>query len=232
MIVSRPNCEGFVSWLSGSGEALENPARWAGILIAILGALVVNPEATAHGISTVQSYVLDRARRVRARLARYLPFLRRDVSIHVDDAVLNLSGGGVSAFRGGLGPLARDATIEEKIQALDERTIRLHDEVEALRVRLDKSEGELRDEIAASASELRREIAQTQGDLKDLQRSAVQSDAKALPIIVLGVVLSGLSQDADSLPMWFALLVLLGAVAASVVMSWRIFADWRAGRNG
>lgn len=232
MIERTPSCEGFGSWLFGSGASLEDPARWAGVIIAILGAAVANPDATAHGISTLRGHVLDRARRVRAQLARYLPFLRRDVVIHVDDAILNLTGGGVAAFTGGLGPLARDATVEEKLEELDKRTIRLHDEVGELRVRLGKSMDELRQEIASTASELRREIAQTRGDIKDLQRAAIHSDARALPIIVLGVVLSGLSPDADSVTMWFGLLVLVGVVAASVVGSWRIFADWRAGRDG
>lgn len=226
MIERTPSCAGFGSWLVGSAASLEDRARWAGIVIAILGAAVANPDATAHGISTLRGHVLDRARRVRGQLSRFLPFLRRDVVVQVDDAALILGGGGVSAFTGGLGPLVRDATVQEKLEELDKRTIRLHDEVGDLRVRLGKSADDLRQEIASTASELRGEIAQTRGDIKDLQRAAIHSDARALPIIVLGVVLSGLSPDADSVTMWFGLLVLVGVVAAAVVGSWRIFADW------
>lgn len=230
MIEREQSCEDFGSWLLGSGAALEDPARWLGVLIALLGAAVANPDATAHGIRTLRQHLLGIGRRVRGWLARFLPSLRHDAVIHTASGNVNLTGGFVTAHARGFTPLGRDATVEEKIEALDKRTVRLDREVGELQVLLDKSKGELRKEIASTASELRREIAQTREAIEELDRQTIHSDASALPIIVLGVVLSGLSPDADAIPMWLGLLVLAVCAVTAVVLSGRILSAWRVRR--
>lgn len=230
VIELRPYCEDFVSWLSGSGAALEDPARWAGVLIAFLGALVANPDATAHRFRMLRRQIQNGWSHVQGRLARWFPRLRRDAVMHTGSAHLNLGGGGVSAFARGFTPLVKDATAAEKIEALDKRTLRLHDEIGELQAQLRKSRSELRGEIASTASDLRREIAQTREAIEELDRQTIHSDASALPVIVLGVVLSGLSADADAVPMWGGLLVLTVFTVISVALSWQIFSALRPGR--
>ena len=151
--------------------------------------------------------------------------------MHTGSAHLNLGGGVATGHARGLTPLARDATVEEKIEALDGRTIRLHKEIGELEGRLRKSDREVRREIASVASELRHEIHQTQASVDELSRQTIHADAGALPVIVLGVVLSGMSPDADLVPMWLGLIVLLGVIGVSVRISWGIFSTWRAERS-
>lgn len=231
MIGRSQSCADLGSWLSGSGAGLEDPARWAGVVIALLGAAAANPDATAHTISRVWGYVLDRGRRFRGWLARFMPFLRRDGVMHAGSAHVNLSDGVGVLHARGITPMVSSSTVEEKIEVLDKRTLRLHDEVGELQVRLGKSEGKLRQEIASTASELRHEIAQTRTAIEELNQQSIRSDASALPIIVLGVVISGMSPDARSVPMWLGLLVLFVLGAISVWRGVRIFSAWRAGRR-
>lgn len=230
MIERGQSCDDFGSWLVDGGAALEHPARWLGVLIALLGAALANPDATAHGIRSLQQHLLGMARRVWGWLARFLPFLRRAAVIHTASGNVNLTSRVMTSHARGIAPLVRDATVEEKIEALDKRTVRLDREVGELQVQLDKSNGELRKEIASTASDLRREIAQTREAIEELDRQTIHSDASALPIIVLGVVLSGLSPDAAAVPMWLGLLVLAVCTATAVVLSWRILSAWRARR--
>lgn len=225
VIQSGAFCEEFGSWLFGSGAALEGPARWLGMVIALLGAAVANPDATAHGVSTGW-------RRVQAGLARVLPCFRRPGVMHTASGNVSVTSNVSAMLARGIAPLVEGATVDEKVEQLDSRTRRLHEELGELQAQLKESDRELRSEIASAASELRQAIGQTRASVDTLDRETMHADASALPIIVVGVVLSGLSSDADSASMWFGLLVLVVVAVWSFRKSWRIFVDWRAGHDG
>lgn len=215
--------ETLCSWLFGSGAALENPARWVGMVIAVLGAAVVNPDATAHGVSRWR-------RRVHVGLARFLPWFRREGVMHTLTGNVNLTSNVEALLARGLTPLTDGATVEEKVGELDRRTLHLHEEVGELQAQLHESDRKLRSAIASVGSELRQEIAQAQASVETLDRQTIHADASALPVVVVGVVLSGLSSDAAAVPMWGGMLVLTVLTWISVKHSWKIFSDWRAGQ--
>jgi hypothetical protein len=64
--------------------------RYVGVALAVVGSVVVAPRGTVLLWRSVTDWPPQRKQRLRGRLARFLPFRRRDVTIHAASA-----GGGV-----------------------------------------------------------------------------------------------------------------------------------------
>jgi hypothetical protein len=207
--------------VTDNAACLEDLTRWLGVGIAMVGALVANPEATRHAWGSSWATVGRAIARVRGALARLLPWVKPK---HARALPPSVSGSAVVKLAAsaraitGWGP---DATTEEKIAVLDQRTRSIDKELGQLQQTLKKAEETLRAELAESVRELRREAEGIRGGLQALKSEGVKRDAWALPIIVVGVVLTGLAADAEHFQLWFWSLLLLLAVAVTV---WRIVA--------
>lgn len=206
---------------------LEDLARWLGVVIAVVGALLANPDATAHGWATFVSHVRRGMRRSRGLLARFIPSLRRDATIHAaagTASALSAVGSVSARVLRGWGP---DATLDQRIDVLDARTLSLDKEVGDLAVQLNQVEGRLKAELADTMRVLRGEADEMRKSVEKFRRELVRSDATALPIIVVGVALSGLSPDAARVPMWLGLTALIAAVALTGWFAVRIIQSAR-----
>lgn len=207
-----------------SAQGLIDLTRWLGLGIAVLGAILANPEATAHAWGKFH----ERVNRVRGFLARFLPFLRR----HGKVLATNAQGWATGAFnvtssaRGivGWGP---DASVEHKLDLLDQRTLALHREVGQLQADLTQMEARLKGQLAEAVESLRGEASEMRAAVDAFRKETVRTDASALPLIVLGVVISGIAPDAARVQVWFWVLVLLLATfwacrrASEIVHEWR-----------
>lgn len=215
--------------MTGSAAALEDPARWVGVLLAVAGALLANPDATAHGWGTLQLWLRRKRDMTRGWLARYIPWLRRSHNIRVSSGMAVSSAAAGSLTARGLKPLPDSGTLDDKIQILDERTERLHTgkEVGELKRSLGKAEEHLRRDLNAAVADLRQEANAIQKNVDTTLRSAIiHSEASALPIIVAGLVLTGLAPDAGSIPMWTGLLVLISVVGFAGARGYVVLRDW------
>jgi hypothetical protein len=212
--------------VTGSAAALEDPARWVGVLLAVAGALLANPDATAHGWATFQVWLRRKREKARGWLARYIPWLRRSGNIQVNSGMAVSSEVAGSLTARGFKPLADSADLDEKVQILDERTERLHKEVGELQRSLRKTEKHPRRDLNAAVADLRDEAHTIQQNVDTLRLAIIHSEASALPIIVAGLVLTGLAPDAASVPMWTGLLVLLSVVGFAGVRGYVVLRDW------
>lgn len=212
--------------MTESAAVLEDPARWIGLLIAVAGAISANPDATSHAWQSFRKWMRRVRGKTRGFLARYIPWLRKNVYIHVNSAMGAASAGTVKVTGRGLVGWGENSTVDEKFQILDDRTRALHMEVGEVQQSLSKTEKELRAALDEAAADLRREASEIRQAVDTLRSEIVHSDARALPVIVAGLVLTGLSPDAESVSLWFGWLVLLGVMAFAGTLGWRIWRDW------
>jgi hypothetical protein len=208
--------------MTGSAAALENPARWLGVVIAVLGALAANPDATAHGWNTFWGQVQQGARRSRGFLARFIPALRKSVTVHGVSGGASIVLGSSSLSARGIVGWGPDATLDQQIAMLDARTRSLDKELGALGTTVSQMETRMRAELADAVRVLRDEAGNIGKAVEKLRLDIVHSDASALPIIVVGFALSGLAPDAKNVPMWLGLLALVAAVCLTGWLSLRI----------
>lgn len=213
----------------GSAACLEDPARWLGVVIAVVGAFSANPDATAHGWARFCTRVGQVCREVRGFFARFIPWLRQSATApSPTDTTTALSGVGTLSGRGVHG-WGEDATVQQKLHVLDERTRSLDREVGELQQTLNQTGQQLRSELQESAGELRNQINGIEESSKESRREKVHTDAKGLPVAVGGLVLSGLSPDAPRVSLWVGLLLLVVAVGLAASFTWKIWQGWRAG---
>jgi hypothetical protein len=214
--------------VTGSAAALEDLTRWLGMAITVVGALAVNPDATANAWHSFQGQVVRSWRPLRGFLARLIPCLRRNTNVLAGTASglasLNVAATGYARGVVGWGP---NATTAAKIAILDRRTLALDKELGELQRKVDTVEKRLRNALADAVAELRGEAVAIRETVEDLRRETVRLDASALPIIVVGFVLSGLAPDATRFQVWFWCLVVLGAVAFTIWRARHIYRDWR-----
>lgn len=227
-VVSQNGCAAwYSSGVTGSAAALADLTRWLGIAIAVLGALLANPAATQHGASSVGRAAAAAARRTRASLARFVPWLRRDVTVYPRsiDGGLTMVGELSVVARGyvGWGP---DATPDEKIEMLSERTKALNKEVADLFALVNKTRDDLSARLTEAVDRAGAEAAGLRAHVDTLQQESVRADATALPLVVVGVVLADLSSDASRFQVWFWVLVLALAVVLAGWSARRVLRTW------
>lgn len=192
-------------------------------MIAVLGALAANPDATAHGWNTFWGRVQQGARRSRGYLARFIPALRKNATVHGVSATLNAISAVSSLSVRGIVGWSPGATLDQQIAVLDARTLSLDKELGELGQTVSQMDTRMRAELTDAVRVLRGEAGNIWKALEELRLDIVHSDASALPIIVVGVALSGLAPDAASVPMWLGLLALVAAVGLTGCLGLRIF---------
>ena len=211
--------------MTGSAAALEDPTRWLGVVITLLGALVINPKATEHYLRGIADRAVAATTQARGFLARFIPALRRDAQVHAVTAAMSTSWGNFTGTARGIVGWSDTATVDEKLALLDERSRRLHDEIGDLQADLRKTEKRLCQEQAKVVAALRDEDRQIREALEAFQQESVQSNASALPVIVAGAVLGGLADDASEFQVWAWLLFLVVVCGYAVRRSWVIWRD-------
>lgn len=195
---------------------LEQLVRYVGILVSIVGALVVSPSVTARAVGDFGAWVSSRT----LRLARYLG-LAGPPSVHRGSGVSGLSRMTGTAF--GYAPVAfaEDATVDAKVEHLRERLSDLAATMSCAQAEAQRRNGEQERAIAAVRDEVQSALGDLASRLTAAERSATTAAGRALPVVGVGVVLSGASPELGSrtLP---AGLLMAGA---------SLYAAWAAGAS-
>jgi hypothetical protein len=200
--------------------------RWVGVGIACLGAFAVSPA----GAQLLIHQTTGAVNRATKQVLRWL-HLRRG-----DRATTGTLGTAVSVESAQ--PVGRSltlgwntgATTEEKVEhlrkqiaQLDRRTTEQHaalvESVRQVSVRLDM----FAERVAGEAEELRVKLAEA-------DRRKAETDARALPLVGLGVILSGIPQEIAALPTWLLAPVLVGALALALSATASAWRDRHPGR--
>jgi hypothetical protein len=164
--------------------------RWAGVATAVTGALIATPDGTLaawHGMTRAGN-------RIRDRLARYLPFLRRTTHTEPKQA----ADAGVSAER-----MCVSRRIEWNARAGDKGKIELlHQQVDLLgqeltdvRQEIQRVEASLRSALERTEVRLQDAHQQVAGRLEARERREARVDAHGIWPIGAGIVLTGLPDE-------------------------------------
>ena len=209
--------------MTDSAATLEDLSRWLGVVITLLGALVINPAASEHFVRGIVGQGGRGSRRVCILLARFIPWLRRDMTIQGATGTGAALRGTVTGTARGIAGWAVGATVDQKLDVLEARTQVLHEEVGELQTALRKAEKQLKRDLARAVHRLRSEANEIRDAVDAFRQETVNANASALPVIVVGVVLAGLAPDAARFQVWAWLLFLTGLCAYAIRRSWQIF---------
>lgn len=193
-----------------------------GVFLALAGAFLAVPSAWGLlGRAMIGPAVPGWARRaladVRAALARVLPFLRKDQTVHpaTVDAGTLVERAMLQKYVGLWEP---NLSIEERIEVLRKYVIVLDEHINEMvedvydeRMAREEAIAAVRRELAAETGELRQLI-----DEKDGQTARM--DARGLPLIAVGIALTGIPEFIAEVPPLTWLLVLVGVWALLVAV--------------
>lgn len=202
---------------------LSDVNRWVGVVIAVVGAVVVAPTGTRLLLESNWEWLRHRGNQVRVQLARFLPFLRRKVSTQVASSMGIASTFGVT--------LTASSRAWRPMAPVDERIEALHQHITEVEGRLNEVSQQLRQEtsergrvVAELEATLKAEMAELRRLLKEQERQSARIDARGLPIIALGIVLSGIPDEFASIPYgigWLAPVLGSAAAMAAGMRAWR-----------
>jgi hypothetical protein len=197
-----------------------NAARWVGVLIAIVGAVIVAPAGA-------QRWAEDTAKRTRATSARLIRWARRSQTVHPGRIASGATGSTatvtITAAAGSVS--AESGDLADKVEALRQRVDELHSMVNKLRADHDKRLDEVSAELHAATAELRDAVDAVRRRQDEAERSAAQIDAHGLPVIVWGIVLTGIPDG----PLrwwlwgWFGWLLIVAGAAWTALATRRAF---------
>jgi hypothetical protein len=108
---------------SALGAAESDWVRRAGVLIAMIGTAVAAPEGTALIWRAINAALRKTTRKIRAFLARYLPFLRRNATVNPITGEGSIHIPTPSIRAGGL-TWKLSESVEEKVERLREQLVR------------------------------------------------------------------------------------------------------------
>lgn len=190
--------------------------RWLGVAITLVGAFIVSPAATVALIGRWQRRTVRALRRAEDA-ARRIVRRRRTIRITVQDTA-HLSGGGTATVfaTGSASGQAHDYSVEGRLHRLEQRATAAEARLAQVSSQADADRAALREELGKVAEEHRAGTAEVHARLDHTEAQAVELDAAALPVVALGVFVSGLAPDAHRLPVVLWVLILAGAVTAAL----------------
>jgi hypothetical protein len=202
--------------------------RWVGVVIALVGSFVVAPSGAVLLWRSATDWLRQRKHQLRSELARFLPFLRRDTTINLTSAMGIASALGSPTVTGSGRAWHPTDPVDERIEALRQHII----EVEG---RLNEVTRKLREETASReqlGAEFTRALQETTAELRRLgeekERESAQIDARGLPVVGFGILLSGIPEKLASIPLglgWMFPILGVGAAATALVHAWRHWAS-------
>lgn len=191
--------------------------RWVGASVAVVGAFAVSPDGDRLAIRAVLSAVRRPVLTGRARLVRLLPFLRakpRMVGVGAYDVFHMTDSVSVSVVRN----WADGEGVDQRVERLRLYVEGLFSALESMEVRLGHRLTEHDSEFVAVRRLITEGLDEVSTRLDESERRAAAIDARALPVVGFGVVLTALPDELSALPgpVWLGVLVVACGFALAV----------------
>ena len=157
-------------------------------------------------------------------MARFLPFLRRDVSITVVSGTGTGSLGVAVTLTGSGRVWHPTAPIAERIEALRKHISEIEGRLNEVTQELRQETSERERVVAEIGVKLNAEMIELRHLMSKQERQSARIDARGLPVIAFGVVLSGVPDELASIPYgigWLAPALGFAAAMAAGVPAWR-----------
>ncbi len=195
---------------------VEAITRWIGVSITLVGAFIVSPAATVALIGRWQRRTVQAMRRVEDAVRRVIRRPRTiDLAVHDSVAVLGTASATLTAHGMASGQ-APDPSVEGRVDRLEKRADAMDAQVAEVTTRADADRAAFREGLGQAREEQRAGTDRLHARLDQAERQAVEVDAAALPVVALGVLVSGSSPDAHRLPLVLWALLLVAAVTLTL----------------
>ncbi len=198
---------------------LSDLCRWVGVAIAVVGSVVVAPAGAGLLWRTASDWMRERLDVARAWLSRFLPFLRRHHQVVITDGIATGSGVGtpkVTAYGAGF---SGSGTLEARIDLLQQQLGVVQGRLSELDRSLQQEVADRQQALACLEELLRSGVTQLRLRLEKQQQQAAVVDARGLPVLGLGIVLSGIPNEISDIPFglgWAFPVFGIGAAIAAV----------------
>jgi hypothetical protein len=202
------------------GVSESDVIRWVGVFVAVAGIVLATPD----GIASSWCWVKDRHRRAWAIAGR---LLRRPGQIVLRGGVslgrMSLNG---KAYAHGWQPWQENARATVKIDILHHQVNILLEQINELRIQIDRSGDDLRKEIREAEGRVTGQVRQLALELSGERSQASRVDARGLGPIALGIIMTGLPDELATVAVvgW---LTVAGAVIWIVGVSGGWLRDYR-----
>ena len=197
--------------------AVEPITRWLGVTITLVGAFIVSPAATVALLGRWQRRTVRGVRRVEDAVRKLVQRPRR-ITGQIRSVLPAMEGSASGTFKwtGTAVGATPDDSVEGRLHRLEQRATTAEARLAQVSSQADADRAAFREESAKIAEDHRAGTAEVHARLDHSEAQAVELDAAALPVVALGVFVSGLAPDAHRLPVVLWVLVLAAAVAATV----------------
>lgn len=197
--------------------------RWVGTGIAVVGAFVVSPQGTVELWQAIVRWLRARERQAEA-IVRKLGRRPKSVTIRPAPARGSATGGWATVTSAnGTAPWTKSTPVDERVEQLWREHSQLRETVNRDRQQLSQQIGGIRAELRRLGGQVDQGLRQIGDKIEGQKRAAAKVDARSLPVIGLGIVLTGIPDEVGTSP-WscFPVLVLsAGAATAVTVWTWR-----------
>jgi hypothetical protein len=170
---------------------LANINRWVGVSIALVGAVAVAPGGTKLLLESTWRWLRRRGDQVRSQLARVLPFLRRDVTVHAVSATASVSAGTSLAGTATGRVWEPNSSVDERLEALRKHITEVEGRLNQLNQAVRTEASNSQRVLAELEATLRAEIIEIRRLLAEEERESALIDARGLPVVAFGILLSG-----------------------------------------
>ena len=194
--------------------------RYVGVALAVVGSVVVAPSGTVLLWHSTTDLLRQRKHQLRDQLARFLPFLRRDGTVHAASATGGASAFGIITATVSGRAWQPDAPVNERIEALRQHIIEIEGWLNEVTRKLTEETASREQVVAELRQTLEEKTAELRRLIEDKERESAQIDARALPAVGFGILLNGIPEELASIPFglgWIFPILGAGFAVAGIV---------------
>jgi hypothetical protein len=195
-------------------EHLANVVRWVGVVVALVASFLAAPAATRHLVGRIRTLIRRAAVATAAQARRLRDRLRGHATVRVIPANMGVAVGNVHVT--GTGDVTWNVNenddLPARVSRLEQRVLELHDMAKKAEQGIAKNAAESREAVARVEQRITDDVAAVYQRLADQEQEELRVDASALPVIGVGIVLSGVP---DALATW----TWLGALSIVVALA-------------
>ncbi len=186
-----------------------------GVVISVAGVFLASPSGTARAASSA---------------AKALTPWRRGSHhvVHLAEVVTVVSSATASAV--GVAGGQRKLSPEERLDLLDARVDGVEQRLVETAAKIEADLAKMTEDLTEAKLEHERDLDALHARLTIAEDEAAMVDARALPVVLIGIVLGAADTFLGDLGVWRWALATAGAVAASVVISARVIRAHRVAR--
>jgi hypothetical protein len=175
---------------------LSEVTRWVGVIVAVVGTVVAAPSGTRELLTSTWQWLKRRRSAVSSGLARLLPFLRRDAAMSRKQSVtstLSTSWGFTSSANAWAWP--SQASTDARIEALRNHLTEVEGQLSEVKKQLRNETAARKQAINELGLRIRADVQEIKESIDRREKHAARIDARGLPLIAAGIVLSGVPDD-------------------------------------